>query len=66
MKIQNLTRRRKQWTFSTGATTYYTDKHGNGIYYDHFATGKCETLTHDFKASRCKLVTLWKLTRIFR
>lgn len=66
MKIHNLTRHGKQWTFTTGATIYYTDKHGNGLYYDHSATGKCETLTHDFKASRCRLITLLKLTRIFR
>lgn len=66
MKIHNLTRRGKQWTFLTGAITYYTDKNGNGLYYDHSATGKCETLTHNFKASRCRLVTLWKLNKIFR
>ena len=65
MKIQNLTRHGKQWTFTTEATIYYTDKNGNGIYYDHFANGKREALTHDFKASRCRLITLWKLTRIF-
>lgn len=66
MKIQNLTRRGKQWTFTTGATIYYTDKNGNGLYYDHSVTGKCETLTHDFKGSRCKLITLWKLKKLFR
>lgn len=66
MKIHNLTRHGKQWTFSTGSTIYYTDKHGNGLYYDHSTTGKCETLTHDFKASRCRLITLRRLTRIFR